>query len=66
MNHHRGHEPSIVGVLADDRRSSDELLPDAVNRRRLIEEVEQAFDARKLRRGFRRGLAEAVDGGRPR
>jgi hypothetical protein len=41
MNRHRDNESSIVAVLADHRRSCDELLPDAVNRRRVIKGLER-------------------------
>jgi hypothetical protein len=63
MDRHRRDEPSIVAVLADDRRRGHEQLPHAVDGRRLIEPKEQGFEARELRRGFSRGLAQATDGG---
>src|SRR4051812_13681641 len=64
VDQHGSDESRIMGVLAEDRSRSDQLLPDAVDGGRLIEPTEQGFEARDIGGSFGRGLAQAVDAGR--
>jgi hypothetical protein len=66
VNHHRRDQPCIMGILTKNRCRSDELLPDAVYQRRLVEPMEQGFGADQLHNGFGRSFALPVDVRRPR
>ncbi len=64
VNHHGGDEPSVMGVLAKNWSRGNEVSPDAVNRRGVIEPEEQPLKIDEISEGLSSRFPKPVDVGR--